>query len=105
MVNDRLRADAIRTANSSLEYLDKELAKTSVVEIRQAIYRLTEEQVSNAMLANVQREYAFHFIDPAVPPETKFSPKRTVMTGVGAAIGLFLGMLIVYVRREWRTRR
>ena len=111
MVNERLRADAIRSAQSSLEYLDKELAKTSVVEIRQAIYRMTEEQVSNAMLANVHREYAFRFVDRAVPPEMKNSPKRRVMAAVGAAVGLFLGTMVVYLRRllarrpELRLRR
>jgi G-rich domain on putative tyrosine kinase/Chain length determinant protein len=105
LANDRLRADAIHSAQSSLEYLDKELAKTNVVEIRQAIYQLTEQQVNNAMLANVQREYAYRFIDRAVPPETKFSPKRTVIGAVGAAVGLFLGVMVVYVRRVRARRR
>jgi capsular polysaccharide biosynthesis protein len=99
MANERLRADATRSAEHSIEYLNKELAKTSVVEIRQAIYRLSEEQVNNAMLASVQREYAFRFIDAAVPPETKFSPKRALIASVGAAGGLFVGVLVVFVRR------
>jgi hypothetical protein len=104
-VNERLRADAIRTSQSSLEYLNKELAKTNVVEIRQAIYRLIEQQVSNAMLANVQREYAYRFIDVAVPPEQRFSPKRSVMGAVGGGVGLFIGALAVYVRRTADRRR
>jgi uncharacterized protein involved in exopolysaccharide biosynthesis len=105
LANDRLRADAIHTSQSSLEYLDRELAKTNVVEIRQAIYRLTEQQVNNAMLANVQREYAYRFIDRAVPPETKNSPKRKVMGAVGAVLGLFLGVMVVYIRRVRARRR
>ncbi len=105
LVNERLRADAIRTADSSLEYLNRELTKTNVVEIRQAIYRLTEEQVNNAMLANVQREYAFHVVDAAVPPEVRFSPKRMLIGTVGAAAGLFLGAMAVYVRRVRARRR
>jgi uncharacterized protein involved in exopolysaccharide biosynthesis len=56
------------------------------------------------MLANVQREYAFHFVDRAVPPEMKNSPKRAVMGAVGVAVGLFLGIMVVYVRRV-RARR
>jgi len=104
-VNERLRADAIRTAQSSVEYLDRELAKTNVVEIRQAIYRLVEQQVSNAMLANVQREYAYRFIDAAVAPEKKYSPKRGVIGAVGAALGLFLGVMVVYMRRAVTRRR
>ena len=105
LVNERLRSDAIRTADSSLDYLNKELAKTNVVEIRQAIYRVIEQQVNNAMLANVQREYAFHFVDRAVPPEVRFSPKRPLMAAVGAAVGLFVGVLVVYVRRVRARRR
>jgi hypothetical protein len=71
MVNERLRTEATRNADHSIEYLNKELAKTNVVEIRQAIYKVIEEQVNNAMLANVQREYAFRVIDPAVPPRAQ----------------------------------
>jgi LPS O-antigen subunit length determinant protein (WzzB/FepE family) len=104
MVNERLRAEAIHGAESSLDYLNKELAKTNVVEIRQAIYRLTEEQVNNAMLANVEHEYAYRFLDRAIVPEKKYTPKRAVMGSVGAAAGLFVGVLIVYARRV-RARR
>jgi LPS O-antigen subunit length determinant protein (WzzB/FepE family) len=99
MVNERLRTEAIHDAERSLDYLNKELAKTNVVEIRQAIYRLTEEQVNNAMLANVQHEYAYRFLDSAIAPEKKYSPKRAVMGSVGAVVGLFVGVLVVYVRR------
>jgi hypothetical protein len=76
MVNERLRTEATRNADHSIEYLNKELAKTNVVEIRQAIYKVIEEQVNNAMLANVQREYAFRVIDPAVPPPSSNSNQR-----------------------------
>ncbi len=101
-VNEKLRADAARSAERSLDYLNKELARTSEVETRQAIYRLTEEQVNNAMLASVQHEYAFRFIDPAIAPERKNSPKRAIMTAVGAAIGLFVGALLVRLQMARR---
>jgi capsular polysaccharide biosynthesis protein len=104
LVNDKLRAEAISHTSRSLDYLNGELAKTSVVELRQAIYRLVEEQENNAMLANVQHDYAYHFIDAAVAPEKKFSPKRAVITAVGGALGLFVGTLLVYLRRV-RTGR
>lgn len=100
MVNERLRTEAINNANESIEYLEKELAKTGVVELRQAIYQLIEQQVNNAMVANVQREYAFHFIDKAVVPESRVSPKRTVMTIVGAIFGLFIAAVAVLLRSE-----
>jgi LPS O-antigen subunit length determinant protein (WzzB/FepE family) len=105
MVNERLRAEAIRNADLSIDYLNKELAKTNLVEMQQAIYRLIQNQVNSAMLANVQREYAFRVIDPAVAPETRVSPKRTVMTLVGGATGLFVGVIWVFARRGFRAGR
>jgi LPS O-antigen subunit length determinant protein (WzzB/FepE family) len=100
MVNERLRNAATRNAEQSIDYLNKELAKTSVVDLRQAIYRLIESQVHNAMVANVQRDYAFKFIDAAVPPESRVSPKRTVMVIIGAIVGLFIGFIAILLRHR-----
>ena len=104
MVNDRLRGVAIRDADLSLEYLKKELAKSNVVEMQHSIYQVMEDQVERAMLANVQREYAFKVIDAAVPPVQKAGPLRGILTLVGAGVGLFLGIIIVFVRRALRHR-
>jgi uncharacterized protein involved in exopolysaccharide biosynthesis len=102
MANDRLRTESIRNADRSIDYLNKELAKTNVVELRQVIYRLIENQVNNAMLANVEREYSFRVIDPAVPPEVRISPQRTLMAILGAVAGLVLGVTGVLLRRAIR---
>jgi uncharacterized protein involved in exopolysaccharide biosynthesis len=104
-VNDRLRAEAIRNADLSIEYLNKELKKTSVVQIQQAIYQLIESQINKAMMANVQREYAFRVIDPAYPSKHKVRPKRAIMVLVGAAVGLFFGAIFVFARRALAASR
>jgi LPS O-antigen subunit length determinant protein (WzzB/FepE family) len=100
MVNERLRSEAIRNSTQSIDYLNRELAKTSVVELRQAIYRLIETQVNNAMVANVQRQYAFRFLDEAITPETRASPKRTIMVIVGALLGLLVGLIAILLRQQ-----
>jgi uncharacterized protein involved in exopolysaccharide biosynthesis len=105
VVNERLRSEATRSAERSIEYLNQELAKTSVVDLRQAIYRLIQDQVNNAMLANVQREYAFRVIDPAVAPVTRASPKRTLLTAAGLFAGFFCGLLFVLLRHFRRLRK
>jgi uncharacterized protein involved in exopolysaccharide biosynthesis len=105
MVNERVRAETTRSAERSIEYLNQELGKTSAVDLRQAIYRLIQDQVSNAMLANVQREYVFRFIDRAVPPESRVSPKRTLIVVTGTFAGLFSGLLVVLFRHFLLTRR
>jgi uncharacterized protein involved in exopolysaccharide biosynthesis len=100
MVNERMRARDILTAEKSLEYLNQEMATANAVELRQAISKLMETQVNNEMVANVQREYAYHFIDAAVPPQTKSGPWRSLIAAAGAIFGLTLGVTIVLVRRR-----
>jgi LPS O-antigen subunit length determinant protein (WzzB/FepE family) len=105
MVNDRLRTVAISDSDRSIEYLNKELAKTNDVAMEHAIYRVIEDQVDKAMLANVQREYAFKVIDPAVAPVLKAGPHRSILTVVGAAVGFFIGLIVLYVRRAVRSAK
>jgi len=105
MVNDRLRLEAVRDAGRSVEYLNKELSKTNVVGIQQGIYRLIEQQVNNAMLANVREEYAFRFIDRAVPPDIKYGPKRSLITLFGCLFGTILGLGVVKLRHTARRFR
>jgi uncharacterized protein involved in exopolysaccharide biosynthesis len=105
MANERIRGEARRTADRSVEYLNRELAKTSVVELQQAIHRLVEVQINNAMLANVQTEYAFRVIDRAVAPEQRVRPKRSIMIAVGGFLGGIVGILFVLGRRSWTRAR
>lgn len=48
----------------SLEYLQDELRKTSMVEVQQSIYRVMETQVKSLMFAKVREQYAFKVVDP-----------------------------------------
>jgi uncharacterized protein involved in exopolysaccharide biosynthesis len=65
LVNKRLSKADIITAEKSLDYLNQEMAKANAVELRQAISHLMETQENNAMMAKVQQDYAYHFIDMA----------------------------------------
>jgi uncharacterized protein involved in exopolysaccharide biosynthesis len=100
MVNERMRARDILTAEKSLDYLNQEMATANAVELRLAISKLMETQENNKMVAHVQREYAYHFIDVAVPPQTKVAPLRSLMAAGGAILGLTLGVAFVLVRRR-----
>jgi uncharacterized protein involved in exopolysaccharide biosynthesis len=52
------------------------------------------------MLANARREYAFTVVDPAVPPELRYYPRRTAMVVIGAIAGLLLGIAAAVIRRS-----
>lgn len=101
-VNERLRDEAIVDSRQRIEFLEKELSKTTVVDTQRAIFGLIEGQLNNAMVANVQREYAFKVIDRAVAPDPKrkIGPKRTFITFGGGFAAMTAGVLFVL----WRKR-
>jgi uncharacterized protein involved in exopolysaccharide biosynthesis len=100
-VNQRMRKADITEATENLEFLDKELKQTSIVDIQQAIYRLVEAQTRRKMLANVREEYSFRVIDPPiVPDKDKYeSPKKILLVLLGGMLGLMFGCLIVATLR------
>jgi hypothetical protein len=105
-LNEHLRLQAIHQAQESIEYLNRELEKTSVVGIRQGIFALVQQQVNKIMLANVRDEYAFKVLDPAyVPGEKSFvRPRRSLIIALGVVIGLMLGGAVALIRDAYVQR-
>jgi len=103
-INVHQKTAAINEAEISIEYLKNELKQTSVVEMRQSIFRLIEAQTKNIMLANVRDEFAFKIIDPAVVPEDKIKPKKKLMailgTIVGFMLGIFLAFFLAFIKKQ-----
>lgn len=96
--NERLRQRAVARAEKSLDYLEREAKKSDNVEIRQALYRLMEDQFKNLLLANVTEDYSFAVIDPAVAPDRTqpVSPKRGLYLLAGLFIGAMISLMMVY---------
>ena len=109
-LNSFLRETAIAQARKRIAYLNRELDKTSVIPLRQSIYRLIEAETHTIMIAETRSDYAFKVIDSAVPPsiDDPIRPKRlrliTTATLMGFAIAVFAAILLDYVRsiRRWQ---
>jgi capsular polysaccharide biosynthesis protein len=101
-VNTRLRTEAVEEAERNIAYLEKQLPTTNSVEVQQAIYRLIETQTKKKMVASTREEYAFTSIDPAVTPERKHRPRRTILVITGLLLGLVGSVIaaIVVNRRK-----
>lgn len=104
LANELLRDRAIRESTSNIDFLNKQLAQTSVVEIQHAISNLIETETKSLMLAHGRLEYAFTVVDPAVVPEVRFSPRRALMVMSGLLIGGVIGILVAVVRNAIRRR-
>jgi uncharacterized protein involved in exopolysaccharide biosynthesis len=106
-VNDDTRARAIEDARRSKIYLDRELARTTIVELQRAINRLTEAQIKTEMMANVRDDYSLRVIDPArVPDEDDFvQPRRALLIAGGFVFGIALGVLLALGLHTLRRAR
>ena len=102
-VNTRLRLEAVKEADQSISYLEKQLPQTNSVEVQQAIYRLIEGQTKEKMIASTREEYAFTTIDPAVTPERKYRPQRTQLVLAGLFLGLMGSVILATIAGRRRT--
>jgi uncharacterized protein involved in exopolysaccharide biosynthesis len=100
-LNAEMRGRAIREADASIKFLEKELPNTSEVEVRDAINRLIEAEFKQRMLASVTQEYAFRVADPALPadPADPLWPQRTLLLIGGAILGLLVGVFVVLLHQ------
>ena len=97
-INQVMRERTISEASKNLDYLEKQLRKTSVTDMQSMFYKLIEEQTKNLMLAEVQDEFIFKIIDPANKPELKDSPKRALICLIGILLGVGLGIFILFIK-------
>ena len=95
-LNEQLREQAIADSRKRVGYLEQELAKTTLQDMRAVLYNLLESEKQKAMLANVNEDFALEVIDPAVAPETREKPKRKLIVALGGVCGGFLGIFTVF---------
>ncbi|MGR5413692.1 Wzz/FepE/Etk N-terminal domain-containing protein [Vibrio astriarenae] len=101
-INDWMKEKALTEAGSKIEYLQGQINRTQVVELQNMFYSLVEEQYKTQMLAEVEEEFVFKTIDPAVAPEEKDGPKRALICVLATLLGGMLGVAIVLVRFAFR---
>jgi len=97
-LNQWVKKEDVKEFNANISYIQEKLKNTQVAEMRKVFYQLVEEQTKKLMLAEVQDEYVFKVIDPAVVPEEKDAPRRSIICILGTFIGVFLAFLIALVR-------
>lgn len=97
-INEHMRQRKLSQVNSNIEYLQAQIEKTSIAEMREVFYQIIEEQVKNKMLAEASPEYAFVTVSPSMVPEQKSKPKRALMCILGTLLGGMLSVLYVLLR-------
>jgi uncharacterized protein involved in exopolysaccharide biosynthesis len=95
-LNEQLREQAITDSKKRVGYLEQELTKTTLQDMRAVLYNLLESEKQKAMLANVNENFALEVIDPAVAPKTREKPKLKLIVALGCVCGGFLGIFVVF---------
>lgn len=101
-INKVMRERTIAETSQNLDYLNAQLQKTAVADMQSTFYKLIEEQTKSLMLAEVQEEFVFKTVDPAVVPELKNGPRRALICVLGTLLGGILGVMIVLVKFTFR---
>ena len=102
-LNEYLRARAISRSTTNLEYLNKELSRSQVAEMRQTLFELIAKEQRAAMLANTQQEFAFRVLDPASEPDEKVKPYRVFIVLGATFLGGIFALFFVFIRDTSRS--
>lgn len=105
LCNDLMRAQALDEATRNVAYLTNQIAQTREVEVQRSLSELIESETKKLMLANGRRDYAFRLVDPAVPPEVRNSPKRTLWVLSGLALGFFFFSALAIVHDAYKRNK
>ena len=96
-VNAHMQQRQVEKVTSNINYLQAQIEKTSIAEMREVFYTIIEEQTKNKMVAEASPEYAFVAVSPSMVPEEKSQPKRALICILGTLLGGMLSVLLVLV--------
>jgi uncharacterized protein involved in exopolysaccharide biosynthesis len=100
-LNDRMRSRALAESEANVDYLQKELATTNIVEVKLALARILETELQKVMVARGDKQYAFRVVDPADVPKWRSWPKRRVVVALGILAGGLAGFAAVFIRERF----
>jgi len=101
-INLAIMRQEVAEAEQAISYLNDQISNTSLADLQSVFFNLIEEQTKIVMLAKVTDEYLFKTLDPAVVPEVKFRPRRSLIVIISALLALTFGVVIVLISASFR---
>lgn len=100
-INSTVMEQDVEQAEQSIQYLNEQIEATSLADMHNVFFGLIEEQIKTIMLAKISNEYLFTTLDPAVVPEKRLKPRRSLIVVFSMMIGLFVGVLFVWLSKRF----
>ena len=85
-------------AEKALIYLNNQIDKTSLTEIKQVIAGLLQQETQKLTLIEASESYVFEYIDPPAVMEMKVGPRRSLICIIGAIVGGLFSIMIVLLK-------
>ena len=94
-------------ADKRIEYLNQELAKTSIKDIKNTINVLLKSEMQKKMFAEVSEDYLINYIDYPFVPEQQSAPNKRVIVIFGVFFSnlIFILSLLSYVLFKEHRRK
>ena len=92
-VNDYIRSSDLIEVNMNLKFLKEEAMTEGIKTSKDYFSTLIQQEIIKKMSLYGPKDYAFKVIDPALPPETRSSPVRSVIMIVGTILGIIISIL------------
>ena len=96
-INQHMQSRQVEKVSNNISYLEAQIEKTAIAEMREVFYTIIEEQTKNKMVAEASPDYAFVAVSPSMVPEEKSQPKRALICILGTLLGGMLSVLLVLV--------
>ncbi len=103
--NREMKNQTIVESELKISFLKEQLEKTSISDLKAVLWRLVEENIKSVTLAKTTNEFAFKVIDPAVPADLPFKPKKLMFIVVGLICGVVVGIsssLMIYFFHKFK---
>jgi uncharacterized protein involved in exopolysaccharide biosynthesis len=96
-INKHMQERQMIKVTSNIEFLEAQIEKTAITEMREVFYTIIEEQIKSKMLAEASPNYAFEAVSPSMVPAEKSQPKRALICILGLLLGGMFSVLLVLV--------
>ena len=97
-VNSFYRQKDRLASEKAVSYLNKQIAMTSLSEIKQVIAELLQEETQKLTLIEANESYVFDYIDPPAAMEKKSEPSRSLICILSAIFGGMMSIFLVLIR-------
>ena len=103
-INGHMQERKMAEVTRNITYLEAQIKKTNIAEMKEVFYTIIEEQIKSKMLAEASPDYAFVPVSPSMVPEQKSQPKRALICILGTLLGGMLSVLWVLVLHYGRAK-